>query len=692
LSQTGRRSEAERLAAIVAATRAFSSDVPDYGALLRTVARSIAEATGDGCTIRLLSDDGERLVAVGGYHTDPEFRAALEAVVGETTERKDLGIWRRVLESRQAVHVAVNTEDLPADSAAQHVSFAKRWPIRDIILVPLVARGRALGGIALVRYREATPFTTTEQDFLQDLADRAALAVDNARLYRDAHALNAELERAAVARTIELRDVSQAKARIDAIVASSLDPIIGTTPEGIVTAWNPAAERLFGYTAEEMIGHPASRLVPAEQSKERSDLYERLQAGGEQEYSLRSVLRTRKDGTLVPISISAAPIRDSEGVVIGIASVLRDETQRVELERRRAEQLLDARRLNAELEAKVAQRTAELRESNSGLVRLGELGNLLASCGTSDEAHAIIGKSARDLFAGLSGAMYVCASADAPFVIATRWGGLSLVDRIAPQGCLAVQRRRPHVDSPSDRCGHIGSDAQRRSLCVPMFTQSGVQGIFYLTGVASAGDGPVSDRVQQLCVAAAEQSVLALANIRLREELTHSSTRDPLTGLYNRRYADEVLVRELARASRESAQVGILILDLDHFKGINDQFGHEAGDAVLRTFGAVLADAIRSSDVACRLGGEEFLLVLPGASIDATQRKSESIRKRLKEIELSHGGLRLPRVTFSAGVAVFPDNGTAVDILLRSADAAMYEAKDAGRDRTVIASVLASAF
>jgi len=169
----------------------------------------------------------------------------------------------------------------------------------------------------------------------------------------------------------------------------------------------------------------------------------------------------------------------------------------------------------------------------------------------------------------------------------------------------------------------------------------------------------------------------------LREKLREQATRDSLTGLFNRRYLEESLARELHRTTREGSPLCVAMLDLDYLKRFNDTFGHDAGDRVLRELGRLLRDRLRRSDISCRFGGEEFVLVLPGSSLaDATQRVEE-IRLLVKELQLRHDDQILGRLTVSAGVAASPQHGSTAAELLQAADAALYSAKQAGRDRVV---------
>jgi diguanylate cyclase (GGDEF)-like protein/PAS domain S-box-containing protein len=171
------------------------------------------------------------------------------------------------------------------------------------------------------------------------------------------------------------------------------------------------------------------------------------------------------------------------------------------------------------------------------------------------------------------------------------------------------------------------------------------------------------------------------ANMLLQEQ----AIRDPLTGLHNRRYLDETLPRELQRAERAGQPVGIIMLDIDHFKWFNDTYGHDAGDTVLRAVGAFLQQHTRGADIACRYGGEEFTLVLPGASLADTQQRAEELRAGILSLVVKHNGQALAQVTISLGVAVFPEHSALADDIIRLADQALYQAKRNGRNRVEVA-------
>jgi diguanylate cyclase (GGDEF)-like protein len=172
----------------------------------------------------------------------------------------------------------------------------------------------------------------------------------------------------------------------------------------------------------------------------------------------------------------------------------------------------------------------------------------------------------------------------------------------------------------------------------------------------------------------------------LRKELREQAIRDPLTGLYNRRFLQESLAHELARARRGHSSLGLLMFDLDKFKHLNDGFGHPAGDTVLREVARLVLANIRASDLACRYGGDEFVVVMPEASIKGATRKATQLLERLQGLHLEIRGVKLPRIQLSIGVAAFPDHGASDTELLQSADAALYRAKREGGARVVAAS------
>jgi diguanylate cyclase (GGDEF)-like protein len=221
---------------------------------------------------------------------------------------------------------------------------------------------------------------------------------------------------------------------------------------------------------------------------------------------------------------------------------------------------------------------------------------------------------------------------------------------------------------------------------VPLAAQGDMLGLLHIRFPAPGGTQPTRTTESQLQLATtfAAQAGLALGNLKLRAALKEQSLRDPLTGLYNRRFLDETLERELARAQRQGAPLALIMTDIDHFKRFNDTRGHDAGDAVLRSVAQTLKSHIRGGDIACRFGGEEFTVILPECALDAASKKAEILRQAIASLVLSHDGQALGTVTMSFGVAFFPEDGSDSTGLLKAADTALYRAKNAGRNRVEV--------
>jgi diguanylate cyclase (GGDEF)-like protein len=177
------------------------------------------------------------------------------------------------------------------------------------------------------------------------------------------------------------------------------------------------------------------------------------------------------------------------------------------------------------------------------------------------------------------------------------------------------------------------------------------------------------------------QNALLESQALLREQ----SVRDYLTGLFNRRYMEETLERELLRAERRHLPLGIIMLDVDDLKTFNDTWGHAVGDEILRELGTLLFNQVRAEDIACRYGGDEFILILTDASRDVVLERADRICNVAQQLRLKVDGHNLAVATLSIGVAVFPEHGQTSAAILRAADTALYRAKQAGRNRVVVA-------
>ena len=279
-------------------------------------------------------------------------------------------------------------------------------------------------------------------------------------------------------------------------------------------------------------------------------------------------------------------------------------------------------------------------------------------------------------FPGACGGLYILDSARRTLESVVAWESLS-EPSFHVDDCRALRLSRTHVvrlPAGGPLCPHVRGTPVGKALCFPLLAHGEAHGLLHLAG---------TDADERFALNVASQIALALANVKLRESLQMQAVRDPLTGLYNRRYLEQALERELRRAVREKTPVGILMADIDFFKRINDTAGHAAGDEVLRELGRFFTDHLRPYDVACRFGGEEFTLILPGSTLETAARQAERLRESVRELTPSYEGRPLGPLSLSLGVAAFPEDGDTAEALLSAADAALYRAKAAGRNRVV---------
>jgi diguanylate cyclase (GGDEF)-like protein len=294
------------------------------------------------------------------------------------------------------------------------------------------------------------------------------------------------------------------------------------------------------------------------------------------------------------------------------------------------------------------------------------------------------------MFLGLSGVIYLYRASRNALEARTAWGALTASEVLGPSDCWALRRGQPHVvdaDDPLLSCPHV-TDRTGDSICIPMSAHGDTVGMLHLIGHRLTTDTHVRNLTQakrSLGVAVAEQTALALTNIELREKLRLQALRDPLTGLLNRRFVEEWIDREAARADRTGQPFGVIMIDIDHFKTINDVHGHDAGDQMLRAVADAVRGALRAGDMPCRYGGEEFLVLMTDVDPDTLRARAEAIREQVAAVRLDHGGTPMPGITLSAGIALYPHHGATANAVVHAADAALYGAKNAGRNRTHVA-------
>jgi diguanylate cyclase (GGDEF)-like protein len=378
--------------------------------------------------------------------------------------------------------------------------------------------------------------------------------------------------------------------------------------------------------------------------------------------------------------------RDDElGRLVGVFNIMA--AQLAELIQQKDRSAAKMQELLGELAQGMVLKEQQLRET----ALRNELSDLLHACIDMQEAGLVIRRYAPRLFPDLSGAVYLVEPATTLLTLLASWGDLALVDKLMASDCLALRRGKVHLVSAASSsvpCLHFGTAPVGASLCVPLIVQAETIGLLSLYCDKSCADGDDSSCTLRINLDSVEvfapQISMALANLRLRTALREQAIRDLLTGLYNRRYLDESLDRELARAMRDGRPLAVFMLDVDHFKHFNDDHGHEAGDAVLRALGRVLRDNARLGDLPCRFGGEEFVILLPDANCAAAREWGERLMRQVRAMRIELAGVALPGITISLGLALYPEQGTDSDTLLQAADLALYDAKHAGRDRLVV--------
>jgi len=370
-------------------------------------------------------------------------------------------------------------------------------------------------------------------------------------------------------------------------------------------------------------------------------------------------------------SATKVPMHDQKGLLIGIIGISRDITDGIQAE--------EAVRLaNARLTERVNQMTL-----------LNELQEQLQACVAIEEVYQVSAKLLSRLFPAELGGLYIINNSRNRVESVSTWGPTPPKSKtFGLEDCWALRRGQSHLSGlgrANIACRHLGASSPDFSACLPLLAHGETLGILNLQSAPGTDKPSFDDALEQLASIVADSVALALANLKLRETLRQQSIRDSLTDLFNRRYMEETLERELSRAARSQKPVGIIMLDVDHFKHINDTNGHHIGDSVLRQLGHFLKEHTRGSDIACRFGGEEFILILPEASLEQTRLCAERYLQEFRTLPMQHNGQMITSPTLSLGVAAYPDNGSTSDEVLRAADAALYSAKHEGRDRVAVA-------
>lgn len=443
------------------------------------------------------------------------------------------------------------------------------------------------------------------------------------------------------------------------------DAVIATDLNYAVMSWNHGAEQIYGWTSAEVIGQPLGKFLETRFTNTNTDeaaaiLYQTGRWEGEVE-------QRRRDGKYIPIHSIVVLIRDEHGAPTSIVAVNRNIS-----ERRHFEMLL--MKANQRLEEAMI----EARRQAAEILMVNELHDLLQVCQTINEAAGVIAFSLQRIFPHQSGYLMVRQPGTANLNVLAAWGDSAIVPAsMTIDQCWSLRRGLIHRTCAGEgmRCAHTRADPDDCTCCVPLVVQGEIYGLLHIAGSKL----PRSE----LIVMTGDTIKLALSNLELRTTLREQAIIDPLTGLYNRRYLESSLPRELHRAQREQAPLTVAMIDIDHFKQFNDQYGHDAGDALLRELAVIFREHLRQSDLACRYGGEEFVFILPGVNRATAQTRLQRLRETVQRRQIAFAGQLLGPVTVSIGFVVSESDDQNAHLIIQHADAALYAAKRSGRNQAV---------
>jgi diguanylate cyclase (GGDEF)-like protein/PAS domain S-box-containing protein len=497
--------------------------------------------------------------------------------------------------------------------------------------------------------------------------------------------------------------------QLEQVMEQTCDAIIALDLNGNVIFWNREANNVFDVPAAQAVGQSLRKVRAGDISDaEFETILARIKAGKPTSSTFE---RCRKDGRTINVAVKTVPLLDHEGWLIGEITVGRDVTDMKHAEDalRTAHATLEARvraireaNRNLSREVGVRRKTeGALRNSNIVLEStvkrlesyhrddeiLSRMSELLQSSVQRNEAYTVIRETGESLFPGGRGELYIYRDSRDALEQVTAWGASNVTQGLlVPDDCWALRLGRPHHVhlNGSIRCRHAPAD-RRFYACLPVQGQGQVLGMLHLeVNMGGTITHEFRDEMERRMRAVVDNIGPALANLKLRDSLRSLSLRDALTGLYNRRYMDDTLQRELLRATRAGNPLCLMMIDIDHFKRFNDTFGHAAGDYALSSVAQLIPKNLRASDLSCRYGGEEFLVVMPDATLATAVERAEMLREALRTLGLTHNSRTMPAPTISIGIAEYPSHGGSAAHLLKSADNALYRAKHLGRDQVCI--------
>jgi len=549
--------------------------------------------------------------------------------------------------------------------------------LRTLTCVPMKIQGKVLGVIGVAFDEPDRTFTPEEIDQLQRFANLASMALDNAQLISGATRQSQELSLLHKVRTAIISEID-------------LTRIVKRTVEAIADT--------FGYALVSLYLREGDLLVLQHQVGYENVISTIPITAG----ICGRVIRTGEPVFLEDTDSDPSFLGALEGILSEVAVPIFDEGRAVgvlNIESRYNIKLTEADlRLMLALSGQIsiaigrARLYESLTRNNERLSQLHQITlDLLKERNWEDLLQAIVDQASKLLSTDVS---YLAlkeddllvdrafSPKDSPFQKITGkrdkdkspiWKVFDSREPLITTDYSALPNLRPQTVALGIKAG----------MLLPLLTTETCQGV--LGAGRSQSDVPFNDEDIRLGGLFARVAGLTIDNARLHEKLRQESIRDSLTGLFNRRFMEEALAKELNRADRTTHPLAVVMLDLDHFKSINDAFGHDGGDKALRWLSLLLKASIRGSDIICRYGGEEFTLILPDASLTDALQRMEQLRKDIKQLAIRHQGKSMNQFSGSFGIAVFPENGSTGEALLKAADEALYRAKQAGRDQVMTA-------
>ncbi|RPJ63981.1 MAG: diguanylate cyclase [Dehalococcoidia bacterium] len=503
---------------------------------------------------------------------------------------------------------------------------------------------------------------------------------------------------------VQLRDITEnKKAELELQEAHrSLEDIIDSLPDSTfvidrqrkVIAWNQAMEKMTGVSKSQIIGkgdyeyslpfygdrRPIAIDMVFTRDYDYPEHYYNVYRSGNTMFA-ENYAPSIYGGKGAYLWATASILFDSSGQIKGAIETIRDITERKQLE----EEISTSNEM-------LKQWLDESERTKHEMMITGEMIRKIDSCASLDEA----GKNAciylDKLFDEDTGFIAIINEENNLLEPIGAFDKLHCAGHFRLSDCWATKLKRPYIYSRSaggQLCAHMRDSSSHTYVEVPLVAQNKLLGLLCIQCNLDESDNEqVSRWLEQrkaMINRIAAQLSLALANTQLRVTLRRQAIIDPLTGLYNRRYMHEVLENELRRSLRAGKSIGFIMGDIDNFKKFNDLYGHDIGDQLLKSVANTMKAVVRLEDIVCRYGGEEFLIILPSASLQDTYQRALQINDVVKSIVLNSGSNKIKGVTISLGVSAYPEQGKTGDELIAAADKAMYQAKNEGRDRVCTA-------